>query len=794
LFSAVIATFVIDSYKRLQPDSGDTTAAILMRISDQMAASSNGSQPLPSYQQVASVFQASGADVNANIMWFISLILSISAAIGAVVVQQSTRSYFTHQRLSLHNNAGDVRKQARSHVRKWKAAQRWFLVSALDHLASLLHLAYFLFLVGLTFFLRSVNDTVHQTCFWVTVILSILYAAISLVPVLYPDFPFATPLTTPLRTAKLLITIPLRLRIPLPIKILVALILFSIIPNVLSAGFELPLLFLAFVFPIYYSYILSWADSRNFFKTLTVPSLWLAGLESNRPIQFYLIMTAGFLISMSLSLYMSFAFVLGVTAFGIVFATTIFKLEGLTSRPLYITLITLFITVSLYGFLPLPPFVVLPAMITPLIAFGVERTETLFPGKFPFVTALYKFISEARKVSLFVTGIWARLFKPTSARAIDQLVTGEAMWMMLDSHEEKASTFLAAIARNLQIHPESMLVSTLVDAARPHFKDTAFRLFSDRQNGTERDPVGRLRWTECALRFLTSLWHIQAHIQQIHLENSLKWYRLGSGSSLQIILLPKAVEDITSARNGRHPRVDVISRCTIAMATHGVFTRLRHTGSLAINFCPEPSTLGKHFRNAFLQLNPNPSKRRFYRDRVFLHRQLMSILNDHDEHNFTSVAQSITALLPTLNTPIIYISVLFIGIYPHIDAVHDSDLEYVYATLERIIKDTKQAATRAEGALLADPATREIFLPYYDDLCSSFAAHEHTSAHELPGAFPSMNHGNGFESQPARREGLYYFAKAIRELLSSIEGPLLAPPQTEDEAQLGAGGETIEMV
>ncbi|KAJ7188998.1 hypothetical protein C8R46DRAFT_866076, partial [Mycena filopes] len=42
LFSASLTAFIIESYKTLTPDSGDTTAALLKQISEQLAASASG--------------------------------------------------------------------------------------------------------------------------------------------------------------------------------------------------------------------------------------------------------------------------------------------------------------------------------------------------------------------------------------------------------------------------------------------------------------------------------------------------------------------------------------------------------------------------------------------------------------------------------------------------------------------------------------------------------------------------------------------------------------------------------
>ncbi|KAJ7660013.1 hypothetical protein B0H14DRAFT_2178286, partial [Mycena olivaceomarginata] len=52
LFSASLTAFIIESYKTLIPDSGDSTVQILSQISQQLAASVNGSTfPAPAPTQ-----------------------------------------------------------------------------------------------------------------------------------------------------------------------------------------------------------------------------------------------------------------------------------------------------------------------------------------------------------------------------------------------------------------------------------------------------------------------------------------------------------------------------------------------------------------------------------------------------------------------------------------------------------------------------------------------------------------------------------------------------------------------
>ncbi|TDL27687.1 hypothetical protein BD410DRAFT_713455, partial [Rickenella mellea] len=92
LFSASVTAFIIESYKKLSPDSGDTTVALLMQISSQLVAISNGTNlnaaPPPSTNIQ---FQPTSSMVAVNILWFLSLALALICALSATLVQQWAR-------------------------------------------------------------------------------------------------------------------------------------------------------------------------------------------------------------------------------------------------------------------------------------------------------------------------------------------------------------------------------------------------------------------------------------------------------------------------------------------------------------------------------------------------------------------------------------------------------------------------------------------------------------------------------------------------------------------------------
>ncbi|KAJ6587833.1 hypothetical protein B0H10DRAFT_1670755, partial [Mycena sp. CBHHK59/15] len=90
LFSTSLTAFLIESYKTLIPDTSDTTMMLLSQISQQLAASANGTvfhiTPPP-------CFIPSTSSLICNVLWFISLGLSLTCALIATLLEQWARNF-----------------------------------------------------------------------------------------------------------------------------------------------------------------------------------------------------------------------------------------------------------------------------------------------------------------------------------------------------------------------------------------------------------------------------------------------------------------------------------------------------------------------------------------------------------------------------------------------------------------------------------------------------------------------------------------------------------------------------
>ena len=159
LFSAVVTSFVVDAYKSLSQDSGDVSVQLLAQISSQLSSFSltgsamNSTIAPLSLQDITSGFKPGRTAVNVSTLWFLSLTLSLLAALYAIAVQQWLRQ------LKLSSGLRP-RLAVELLQRRRRALREWHVPLIISWLPIFLQAAVVLFLVGLLFQLHSLDDTV----------------------------------------------------------------------------------------------------------------------------------------------------------------------------------------------------------------------------------------------------------------------------------------------------------------------------------------------------------------------------------------------------------------------------------------------------------------------------------------------------------------------------------------------------------------------------------------------------------------------------------------------------------
>ncbi|KAJ7197416.1 hypothetical protein GGX14DRAFT_186736 [Mycena pura] len=188
LFSATLTAFIIESYKTLVPDTGDSTVHLLTQISQQLAAASNGSAFQPAVQSTSFVPPATSLVCNA--LWFISLGLSLTCALVATLLEQWARDF-------LHRT--DMRSspviRARMFSLLYYGLKRFGMHTVVDIIPLLLHSSLVLFFAGLVAFLIPINVAIAVIAATILVIVVGVYSLLTVLPIWYMDCPYRTPLS-----------------------------------------------------------------------------------------------------------------------------------------------------------------------------------------------------------------------------------------------------------------------------------------------------------------------------------------------------------------------------------------------------------------------------------------------------------------------------------------------------------------------------------------------------------------------------------------------------------------------
>ncbi|KAI0055256.1 hypothetical protein BV25DRAFT_1781248, partial [Artomyces pyxidatus] len=193
LLSAIVATFLVESYPTLQQGSEDVTTQLLSQISLQLAAIANGtsvSSSLPLSQQASSGPTSSA--VRINVAWSLSLALSLTCALAATLIQQWTRRYM--QTVSTDDTSSP---EDRAHIRAYfsEGIERFRLLLVVEAIPAVLHCSIFLFFAGLSGFLYNINQIVGNILIAFVALLGCGYTTLSILPIVYHNCPYHTPLS-----------------------------------------------------------------------------------------------------------------------------------------------------------------------------------------------------------------------------------------------------------------------------------------------------------------------------------------------------------------------------------------------------------------------------------------------------------------------------------------------------------------------------------------------------------------------------------------------------------------------
>jgi hypothetical protein len=189
LFSGIVATFLTMSYDDLFPDEHAISNNLLTQISQQLLNISNGVSHTDA-TFTTQPYTPSASVIRINVIWSLSLVLSIASALNATLFQQWSRRYLE---ISRHRVA--PHKRARTRAYMFNGIASFKMSRAVKAMPILLHLSIFLFFAGFVEFLWNASSTVGHWVLGFVSAISFAYLAFTVLPNLYLNCPYSTPVS-----------------------------------------------------------------------------------------------------------------------------------------------------------------------------------------------------------------------------------------------------------------------------------------------------------------------------------------------------------------------------------------------------------------------------------------------------------------------------------------------------------------------------------------------------------------------------------------------------------------------
>ncbi|KAI0742954.1 hypothetical protein C8Q80DRAFT_1191645 [Daedaleopsis nitida] len=207
LFSAILTAFNVQSYQLLTPDPPDPVLAALQQISSQLNSFSVSSPFVNSTQQVfpapISPPPPDRSSIWLNVLWFSSLIFSLSAASVGIMVKQWLNEYNT-------GLSGTSLQTVRLRQYRLNSLVKWHVAEIVAVLPVLLQIALTLFFAGLLVLLFTLNQAVAIVASVLVGALAVFNLYTTLLPTLTKDCCYLSPPANAVASAALAIRLTYR--------------------------------------------------------------------------------------------------------------------------------------------------------------------------------------------------------------------------------------------------------------------------------------------------------------------------------------------------------------------------------------------------------------------------------------------------------------------------------------------------------------------------------------------------------------------------------------------------------
>ncbi|QRV75688.1 E3 ubiquitin-protein ligase listerin [Ceratobasidium sp. AG-Ba] len=187
LFSAILTAFLIESKNLLQLDPQDASVALLLQMVQSQHRIELGLAPPIGLELPVAVpeFTPTSASRWINAIWFISLGLSLSASLIAMLGKEWLTAFLASRPRPAHAHA--LLRQSRL-----EGLERWWALHIIALLPSLLHLSLLLFSVGLVIYLGTLDRVVAVVLAVIVGLTTAFYFVTAILGAVYDYCPFVT--------------------------------------------------------------------------------------------------------------------------------------------------------------------------------------------------------------------------------------------------------------------------------------------------------------------------------------------------------------------------------------------------------------------------------------------------------------------------------------------------------------------------------------------------------------------------------------------------------------------------
>jgi Family of unknown function (DUF6535) len=179
------------SVQDLRPNAQDVSAFYLANIYLLLADANISTLAIPAQPPP---FSPPTYAVYVNSLWFLSLVVSLTCALLATLLQQWVRRYVTITQPPRYSHGPHKRAPIRAFFAD--GVEKFHLHGSVEALPALLHLSLFLFFSGLAIYLFNINHTVFSAVVWWVGLAGAIYVCVTLMPIFWHNSPYYAPLSS----------------------------------------------------------------------------------------------------------------------------------------------------------------------------------------------------------------------------------------------------------------------------------------------------------------------------------------------------------------------------------------------------------------------------------------------------------------------------------------------------------------------------------------------------------------------------------------------------------------------